>query len=235
MSTQKTISPTLVKAYRNAHYFVHYGEEVLLLKVGSINHALGVFLKAQGQPTAAFLTAHNPYSQIQTLEQNTVAHQKLLDALTKQSIHYIEGFGSDPNEDWDPETSVLALGLTLSQAEDLADAFGQNAFIWVANHAGFVNLKLRYSVGDPTAEELTLWLAQLDDRLRASASALSSEERNWLMTVSESEQRHWLSPSTWDWNSPWPITRPDGCPIAIGTEMDRMFKLTSNGLEQFYP
>ena len=235
MSTQKTISPALVKAYRNAHYFVHDGEEVLLLKVGSIHHALSHLLKARGQPTAAFLTAHNPHSQIQTPEQNTSAHQKLLDALAKAGIDTIEGLGSDPNEDWDPEVSVLALGLTLAQAEQLADEFGQNAFVWIANHEGFVNLKLRYPVGDPSEAELAQWISQLPEILRDYARGLSGQERNWLMTVNESEQHHWLSPSTWDWNAPWPLARPDGCPMAIGTEMDRMFKLTSYGLEQFYP
>lgn len=234
MSLDKTISPALVKAYRNAHYYVHHGQEVLLLKVGFINHALGNLLQAQGQATAALITAYNPYSQIQTPEQNMLAHQQLLEVLAKANVKVIEGFGSDPNEDWDPEYSVLALGLTLCQAEQLADAFGQNAFLWIANPQGFVNLKLRYPVGNPEDDEFTAWLAQLPEHLRDAAKVLPQEERNWLMTVGESEQHHWLSPVSWDWNTPWPIARPDGCAIALGTEMDRMFKLAASGLEKLY-
>jgi hypothetical protein len=234
MSLEKTISPALVKAYRNAQYFVHHGKEVLLLKVGFINHALGNLLQVRGQATAALITAYNPHSQIQTPEQNALAHQQLLGVLAKAKVNVIEGLGSDPNGDWDPEASVLALGLTLSQAEQLADDYGQNAFLWIANPQGFVNLKLRYPIGNPSDDEFTAWLEQLPQHLRDTAKAIPNEERNWIMTVGESEQHHWLSPGTWDWNTPWPIARPDGCAIALGTEMDRMFKLTASGLEKLY-
>ena len=234
MSNSRIISPDLVKAYRNAHYFVHHGQEVLLLKVGAINHALSALMKSYGAQSAAFLTAYNPYSQIQSQAQNEAAHAQLLGRLEGCHIESIEGLGVDPSSSWDGEVSVLALGINVSQAEQLAHEFGQNAYVWIANTEGFVNLKLCYSIGDPSTEELSNWLSQLPEDLRGAASCLTNEERNWLMTVSESEQHHWLSPSTWDWNAPWPIARPDGCPIALGTEMDRMFKLTSNGLEKFY-
>jgi len=236
MSTNRTISPSLVRAYRNAHYFVHHGEEVYLLKVGEVNHALSDLFNTYGATSAAFLTAYNPHSQMRTESENQAAHQKLIAELTQAGIEMIEGFGTDPHDNcWDVEPSVLALGLSRSHAEQLADQYSQNAFLWISNAFAFVNLKLRYPVGDPTPDELTQWFAQLDDELRAPASALSAQERNWLMTTSRSEQRHWLLPSAWDWNTPWPQARPDGCAISIGTELDRMFKLISNGLEKLHP
>jgi len=235
MSANRTISPALVRAYRNAHYFVHHGEEVYLLKVGEVNHALSDLLNTYGAQSAAFLTAYNPYSQLRSNTENQAAQAKLLAELAQAGIETIDGLGTDPHDDWDAEPSVLALGLSRSHAEQLADQYGQNAFLWIANANALVNLKLRYPVGDPSPDELATWFAQLDDQLRAPASALSAQERNWLMTASRSEQRHWLLPSAWDWYSPWPQARPDGCAISIGTELDRMFKLTSNGLEKLYP
>jgi len=235
MNTNRTIAPWLVKAYRNAHYFVHHGEEVYLLKVGEVNHAFSHLLTAYGASSAAFLTAYNPYSQMRTQEENQVAHQKLLAELTQAGIETIEGLGTDPHDDWDAETSVLALGLSRSHAEQLADQYGQNAFLWIANSNALVNLKLRYPLADPCSEELEEWLEELPNHLHGAAQQLPIAERNWLMTVSEKEQQHWLSPSAWDWNTPWPQARPDGCAISIGTELDRMFKLTSNGLEKLYP
>jgi len=235
MSINKTIAPSLVKAYRNAHYFVHHGQEVYLLKVGEVNHALSTLMQSYGASSAAFLTAYNPYSQMRSEAENHAAHEKLLAELAQAGIETIDGLGTDPHDDWDAEPSVLALGLSRSHAEQLADEYGQNAFLWITNANALVNLKLRYPVSDPTPDELTTWLAQLDDQLRAPATALSAHERNWLMTANEKEQRHWLLPSAWDWNTPWPQARPDGCAISIGTELDRMFKLTSNGLEKFYP
>ena len=234
MSTSRTISPSLIKAYRHAHYFVHYKEEVLLLKVGFVNHALGNLLKAQGHSTAAFITAHNPYSQIASLEQNTQAHERLLHELSQDDIPVIEGLGTDPADHWEPEASVLALGISLVKAQQLADKFGQNAFIWIANAHGLVNLKLCYPIGEPSEQELTHWLEHLPTHLQEAASTMDPYERNWLMTANDAEQHHWLAPKDWDWNTPWPNTRPDGCPIALGTELDRMFKLTSNGLETFF-
>lgn len=235
MSESKTIAPSLISAYRNAHYFVHHGEEVFLLKVGSVNVALGNLLKQFGHPTAAFLTAFNPYSQVRDKEANTQAHQALLGALSDLSIQTIEGLGTDPNDGWEPEPSVLALGLTLAKAEQLADQFGQNAFLWIANTSGLVNLKLRHPIGSPKPSEITQWLESLPPTLQDAAQLLPEQERNWVMSVNEAEQHHWLSPDSWDWNVPWPMTRPDGCAISVGTELDRMFKLTSNGLEKFYP
>jgi hypothetical protein len=64
-----------------------------------------------------------------------------------------------------------------------------------------VNLKLRYPVGDPSDKELAQWLDQLPEHLRPAASALSGEERNWLMSATETEQHHWLAPESWDWNT----------------------------------
>jgi len=235
MSTVKTISPLLVKAYRNAHYYVHHGDEVLLLKVGSVNHALANLMKAYGASTATFLTAHNPYSETRSAEENQVAHQQLLADLQVDQIESISGFGSDPTDQWDSEESLLAFGLSLPQAEKLADRYGQNAFVWIANSEGFVNLKLRYDLSNPTAQELSHWISQLPEQLRAVASNLAGPEQKWLLTVDDEEQCHWLEPHAWDLNHPWPIARPDGCPISVGTEMDRMFKLASNGLEKVYP
>jgi hypothetical protein len=231
----QTISTQLVKAYRKAHYFVHHGEEVYLLKVGEVNHALSILLQSYGACSAAFLTAYNPYSQMRSLDENQAAHEKLLAELAQSGIETIDGLGTDPHDDWDAEPSVLALGLTRSHAEQLADQYGQNAFLWIANANALVNLKLRYPLANPSSEELEEWLEGLPKPLQGPAQQLPKDERNWLMTANEKEQHHWLAPNAWDWNIPWPQARPDGCAISLGTELDRMFKLTSNGLEKFYP
>jgi len=231
----RTISPGLVKAYRNAHYFVHHGEEVYLLKVGEVNHALSILLLSYRASSAAFLTAYNPYSQMRSEAENQAAHQKLLAELAQAGIETIDGLGTDPRDDWSAEPSVLVLGLSRSRAEQLADQYSQNAFLWIANPSALVNLKLRYPLADPSLEELEEWLEELPKPLQEAARKLPNNERKWLMTANEKEQYHWLEPSTWDWNKPWPQARPDGCAISIGTELDRMFKLTSNGLEKFYP
>jgi hypothetical protein len=235
MIATKTVHPNLVRAYREAIYIVNEGDDAIALKVGEVSPALAALMHVHKATTAAILTAYNPYSEIQPSAENERMQAALVAELKATAVVCFDAIGSDPNGDWEPEASTLALGISLVEAERLADQFSQNAFLWISNASAFINLKLRYPVGDPTPDELTQWFAQLDDELRAPAIALSAQERNWLMTTSRSEQRHWLLPSAWDWNTPWPLARPDGCAISIGTELDRMFKLVSSGLEKLHP
>jgi hypothetical protein len=64
----------------------------------------------------------------------------------------------------------------------------------------------------------------------AVAVALSPRDQADLMTVSDAERRHWLFPSTWRLDQPWPYARPDGSAMGIGTELDRNFKLIAAGM-----
>ena len=49
------------------------------------------------------------------------------------------------------------------------------------------------------------------------------------MSTSIKEQLHWLDIDSWDLNRPWPLAKPDGSAMGIGTELDRMFKLIAAG------
>ncbi len=54
------------------------------------------------------------------------------------------------------------------------------------------------------------------------------------MSTPALEQAHWLAPEQWDLNKIWPLARPDGTAMGIGTEMDRMFKLIAAGIQKVY-
>ena len=53
-----------------------------------------------------------------------------------------------------------------------------------------------------------------------------------MISVSELEQKHWLDSESWDLNELWPIAKPDGSSMGIGTELDRIFKLIAAGQSQ---
>ncbi len=140
----RTISPRLIRAYREAHYIVLDGHSEICLQVDTINPDLARLMINRNAHTACVLTAYNPFSEVKTKEENELAQIQLRQRLQEKGIAILEAVGRDTKEQWEPEPSVLALDLTLNEAENLADEFGQNAFIWIPKQDGVIELRLRY-------------------------------------------------------------------------------------------
>jgi hypothetical protein len=234
MIARKTVHPNLVRAYREAIYIVNEGDDAIALKVGEVSHALAALMRVHKAQTAAIITAYNPFSEIQPLEENERQQKALVAALKPKSITCFDAIGSDPEGKWEPEPSTLALGISLVDAERLADQFGQNAFIWINTADAFVSLRLRFEIGLPTSEEVQSWIQSLPEPLQGNAQARTIKEQALLMSVASPEQLHWLNPNGWDLNQVWPLSCPDGSAMGIGTEMDRMFKLIAAGIQKAY-
>lgn len=231
MTSNKTIHPGLIRAYREAKYVIGM-DTPIILRIGQANRQLKNLLDAHKVATAAFITAFNPYSEVLNDEENQAAQNSLLMDIQKFGLKVVDGYGQDMAEEWPRESSVLALGITESQAEGLADKYGQNGFVWIGSLDAFPVLRLRYPVGLPTSGDLAQWLSGLPSNLNAVAKGLTSQDQAWLMSVSEAEQAHWLDPESWDLNKPWPLAKPDGSAMGIGTELDRVFKLIAAGQSQ---
>ena len=122
----------------------------------------------------------------------------------------------------------------MQDAEILADEFGQNAFIWINNSDGFVSLRLRFEIGVLSNKELEDWLDSLSSPFKDFAQNLSLHEQSLILSTPIYEQEHWLNPNCWDLNKPWPLARPDGTAMGIGTELDRIFKLIAAGIQKIY-
>ena len=144
----RTISPELIHAYREAHYIVLDEGTEIRLQVDTFNLELARLMSSKNVRTASVLTAYNPYSEVKTKQDNELAQMQLRQRLEELGIATIEAAGRDAKEQWEPEPSVLALDLTLKEAETLADEFGQNAFIWIPKQDTVIQLCLRY----PSAE-----------------------------------------------------------------------------------
>ena len=140
----RTISPELIRAYREAHYIVLDGHNEIRLQVDTINPELARLMINRNAYTACVLTAYNPFSEVKTKDENELAQIQLRQRLQEKGIAILEAVGRDTKEQWEPEPSVLALDLTLNEAENLADEFGQNAFIWIPKQDGVIELRLRY-------------------------------------------------------------------------------------------
>lgn len=142
----RVISEALVSAYLDAIYVVHGESGDIVIRPSPVNPDLSVFMKKHGVNTAAFLTAFNPYSVPLTVAENISNQNRLLADIQTLGLESISGEGMDPSDLWASEPSVLALGITLADAERLADLYQQNAFLWAASEDGFVELNLRHPV-----------------------------------------------------------------------------------------
>lgn len=125
---------------------------------------------------------------------------------------------------------ALALGISYAQAKSAAESLAQGIFVWVGSTDALPALKLLAPLVVPAIDDLEQWRKSLPGDEAMAASGLPAKEQAALMTVPDSERRHWLLPSEWNLSNPWPLTRPDGSTMNVGTELDRMFKLISAGL-----
>ncbi len=230
-SYMHSISPNLIRAYREAKFVVQSNTPITLL-VGQCNKDLSALLRNHKKTTAAFITAFNPFSKVQTDIENLQAQNELLIDIKKLGFIGINGYGQDIEEEWSREDSILIIGLTESQAETLADKYSQNAFIWIGSIDAFPALRLRHPIALPTDGELVEWFKNLPSNLASKAKELSPLDQAWIMSTSIKEQLHWLDIDSWDLNRPWPLAKPDGSAMGIGTELDRMFKLIAAGQSQ---
>jgi hypothetical protein len=144
----RTISAELIRAYREADYIVFNEGMEIRLQVSTVNLELERLMSNKNARTASVLTAYNPYSVVKTKQENELAQTRLRQRLKEMGIATLEAVGRDAKEQWEPEPSVLALDLTLKEAETLADEYGQNAFIWIPKQDAVIELSLRY----PSAE-----------------------------------------------------------------------------------
>jgi hypothetical protein len=140
------ISAELVESYRAAHYVIHDGDIDIVIRVNQVSQALSMLMKKYEVDTAAFLTAFNPHSILATAEENLRNQNALLGDVQALGLKTIAGVGSDSLKLWPSESSILVLGISLENAECLADRYSQNAFLWVANNEALINLQLRYLI-----------------------------------------------------------------------------------------
>lgn len=229
----RVISPQLIKAYRQAHYVVELPEHRITLHIGQINPDLAKFMVNEGITTAAFLTAFNPYSEELSEGDNEAAQRRLIADLRALNVLAILGEGKDAQGHWPGEPSLLALGISIQDAEILADRYGQNGFVWVGNGNAMPNLRLRHPIAIPSEQEAKQWVSLLPISLQAGALELPLSELAWMMAVPDCELTHWLDPSSCDLSVIWPLARPDGSAMGIGTELDRVFKLINAGIQRF--
>jgi hypothetical protein len=129
------IASDKIAAYRTTHYRVGAGKEAFTLRIDVLSDALRRLFGTSGQTCGLFITAFNPFGQLQSDEANEAAHSRLGDHLRALTPHVIEGVGGDPAGAWPKEKSYFALGIDNATARYLGATFCQDAVVWAGPDA----------------------------------------------------------------------------------------------------
>ena len=122
----------LLEAYQAALYEVEVNGKVCIIAVDRrLPAAIVEQLESHEISDAVFLSAANPRSRRCSDAQNAGRHQALLSALAVLGVSCLPGNGRDPDGHWPDEPGVLAFGLGRKWAMQLAEEFGQNAYLEV--------------------------------------------------------------------------------------------------------
>lgn len=102
----------------------------LALRIGERNAALDELLAGHGARTWAYITAWNPGARRLEPAENAARHGRLISLLARCGKTFFEGEGVPDDPGWEPERSVLVLGVSLEEARDLGIRLGQLAIVF---------------------------------------------------------------------------------------------------------
>ena len=122
----------LINAYNETSFNVF--EPSISIKIGEGNPALNELLLKFNCKEWAYITAYNPYSELELDEYNEKKNNQLKGDLEKYIIFEGEAIGADPA--WKPERSFLVLGITKDAAIKLSKSYKQHVIVY-----GEVNAK----------------------------------------------------------------------------------------------
>lgn len=121
-------------AYRATTYTVYLpsgngGTKNMELRVGHHSAALDQLLGHLHCEEWAFISAANPGSRRLPEAVNAERHRQLHDTVRRLNLPYFAGSGIPDSPDWPAEPSLMVLGVSLKQAQNIASRFGQRAIL----------------------------------------------------------------------------------------------------------
>lgn len=127
----------LINAYNTTEYKVY--SPTLVIKIGIVNQELNDLLISVNASTWAYITAFNPFSKILTKADNMKRHEELKVKITNYKFFEGEGVGED--KEWEPELSLLIIGIPINESIEIGKVYEQNAIV-VGEINGVPELKM---------------------------------------------------------------------------------------------
>ncbi len=130
-SRRNALPDSLVTAFQNAHYVVFATDRPFTLRIGQHSAELAHLFSHYGADCAAILTAYNPWAQTVSEKTNRRAQHLLQHEIDALGFIRIDGENRAEDKDGPSEPTVIALGIPRGQSEQLAQQFGQLAFVYI--------------------------------------------------------------------------------------------------------
>ncbi len=122
------IDQQLLDAYQNTIYQIR--SLCLQIRIGERNETLEKILKRHSVDSWAFISAWNPGSKQLPEQENAARHRQLVKVVTTKQWKYWEGSGIGADTSWQPELSLLILGVSKVVALEIGRQFEQNAIVF---------------------------------------------------------------------------------------------------------
>ena len=119
----------LCDAYLQTIYRVVEMPQPVDIRIGEQCSALDRLLESYGLREWAFVTASNPRSRRLPDRDNARRNAELKQSLRQAGWQILGGLGMPPDNQWQPEVSMLVLGIDREAAMKLALRWEQNAFV----------------------------------------------------------------------------------------------------------
>jgi hypothetical protein len=121
----------LVSAYKATDYVAHDNGSAVVIRIGQCSLVVDKCLVRMHARNAAFITAWNPFSSELSFEANNRWNWELKRYLSIRGVSFREGEGRGRTGEWPPEPSVLAFGISRTEASAIGRRYRQNAIVYV--------------------------------------------------------------------------------------------------------
>lgn len=123
------LDPSLISAYESAKYHVRSAKP-FILELGIRSDGIVDLSRRLSVNCVAFITAHNPYSEVLSDDENAKRNEQLKSELDKLGLTIFNGYGQDSAMKWKKEDSFVVFGLGLEAVKELGIKYQQNAIVW---------------------------------------------------------------------------------------------------------
>jgi hypothetical protein len=118
-------------AYRATDFVAYSDGWVFLIRIGHHSLVIDALLSRMKARGGAFITAWNPFSKSLSAGANARWDREPKGYLNARGFAYFAGEGRGRIGEWPPESSLLAFGMSRTQAASIGRRFRQNAIVYV--------------------------------------------------------------------------------------------------------
>src|SRR5690554_4433081 len=126
---QINMNQDLYDAYKHTTYLARTPLGEVKIRPEATEPLLDALLADHNVEEWAFITAWNPGSQLESVHENHERQRELERAIEAAGFVFFRGSGVPDSDHWQPEESVLVLGISQARGVEFGRRFGQEAIL----------------------------------------------------------------------------------------------------------